>query len=1054
MINRTNYIALLAALFSVCFLNVFEFQAQNTAKKEQFTYTVTGVVKDAETKMPVAGIRISYRELTAAMTDEQGHFSIQVPAGDVQLGVSGPGYAPKVVFVKGRTEIQVELFTEGFKTVFEPVFVPEGTASPLSGTHAWASLNRDNTLSTDVTADELFQGQFSGVNLIHHSGSPAAGSNLYIRGLNTLNAGTQPLFIVDGIPYENSLYSTSLLGNYYSNPLASLDPKDIENITVLKDGTSQYGTKGANGVILIRTLKVGAMETKINAHVHTGINFEPRQLPLLNAGDHKLLLSDVLQSQGMSGSKIQSLPYMDESLPVAQNWGYEGNPDYYRYNNRTNWQDVLYDPGFNQNYYMSVFGGDEVAIYGLSIGYLNQEGVVNNTSFDRFNTRFNAEVNLNKKFKLGANMNFLFSKRELIDEGPSETRNPIFAALIKAPFMTMNARNESGASSPLLEDYDVFGNSNPYSLINNSMGETSQFRFIGNINASYIANEHLDFEAMMGVNFNKESEKLFFPNVGVYYDTLNVGAVGNLSQHRVDRILALNGAGSANYKTRIGLYHSIKGRLGIRFQTNKAEDDWAKAANTGSDNFISIGYGDPLFSRVGGQISNWNWVNLYASADYAYKEKYFLNYTMAYDGSSRFGDDASDFIAYPSVSGAWLISAESFLGNSDFLDLLKLRAGWGLSGNDEIGNYSGVQYYVPQNILGNYGVVRGNLVDLGLKPEQSAKMNLGLDAVFFNERLNLSVDLYRNTISEMIVRMPVNREYGFPYAITNGGEMRNTGFDLSIASRIINNTFKWDLGVVISAYKNEVTDLGGKEYITSVCGADILTRVGEPAGVFYGYKTNGIYATQQEAEAEGLMVQQGGRQLPFAAGDVRFVNTDDSNSLIDENDREIIGDPNPDLFGAITSAFKYKNWELNVMFTYSLGNDIYNYTRSQLENVSSYNNQSKAVRNRWKTEGDRTDIPRATYGDPMGNARFSDRWIEDGSYIRMKSLSLSYRLPLRLAQLRACTFFATAGNLLTFTKYKGSDPEFALGRSPLYNGIDATFVPMPKTVSLGFKLEL
>jgi hypothetical protein len=283
--------------------------------------------------------------------------------------------------------------------------------------------------------------------------------------------------------------------------------------------------------------------------------------------------------------------------------------------------------------------------------------------------------------------------------------------------------------------------------------------------------------------------------------------------------------------------------------------------------------------------------------------------------------------------------------------------------------------------------------------------------------------------------------------------MKNTGVDLTVNGRILNSALTWDLGFTVSKNKNEVTSLKGEEHITSVCGAEILTRKGEPLGVFYGYKTNGVYATQQDAANDNLGVMQGLLRIPFEAGDVRFVNQD-GNNLIDENDKVIIGDPNPDIYGSITSGVGYNRWKLDVLFTYSLGNDVYNYTRAQLESQTNMDNQTQAVRNRWKVEGDVTDIPRAVLGDPMGNARFSDRWIEDGSYLKLKTVTLSYRLPINYKVLRSSTFFVTGENLLTFTGYKGLDPEFQLGQSPLFYGIDAGFIPHSRAFSLGFKLEL
>lgn len=1036
--------------FIIC---VLSYSGLNAQSANDFKYTVSGTVKNAETKKPVPGIRVTFKDQKSTLTDENGRYTIQLPSAEASLLVSGPQYTSKNVSVKGRNVIDIELFADDFKSKFDIISTPGGETSAYDLTQSWSSINENNILKTAITSDDALQGKVSGVNLIHRSGSLASGSNVYIRGINTMNAGIQPLYVVDGMPYENSIYSTSLLGNYYSNPLTSIDIKDIESITVLKDGTSQYGAKGANGVVLIRTLKASEMETRINFHYHVGVNFAPSELPVMNAGDHKLLISDLLQSKGMTGSEIMSLPYMDETKPTLQKWGYDGNVDYYRYNNNTNWQDEVFAPSNNQNYYLNVFGGDNVAVYALAIGYMKQGGIVKNTDFERFNTRFNAKVNLTQKMEVNANMSFLFSNKSIIDEGPSMNRNPLLASLIKAPFTASHIYNPEGAVSPVIEDVDVFNNSNPFSLVNTSDRANAMFRFVGNFGGVYRFNNNLKLNALVGVNFNKEREKLYFPNRGVYFETIATGPVDNVTQHRVDRYFSIYTEANLNYNKTFNAEHDLNVRAGVRNQTNQAEDDWAKAANTGSDNFKSISYGDPLYRVIGGQISNWNWLNIYATADYDYKDKYFVNYTMSADASSRYGSGRSPFQIFPSVSGAWMISGEEFMKDNDKIDILKLRVGFGMSGNDEIGNYNGRMYYVPQSLLGNFGLVRGNLVDLDLGPEISQKINAGLDIAFLNERVNVGIDVFQNNVQDMLLRIPLPRETGFPYYLTNAGQMKNSGVELSVQARILNGQLKWDAGFTSSMYKNEVTDLDGQEYITNIAGAEVLTRVGESVGVFYGYETNGVYANQADADADGLKIQKGSLIYPFNAGDVKFVDQD-NNDIINDDDKVVIGNPNPALFGSVFSNFKYKNWSLNVLFNYTLGNDIYNYTRAQLESMSNFNNQTQAVVNRWKTEGDITTIPKAVYGDPMGNARFSDRWIEDGSYLRLKSLTLSYDMKLKNDIIRSCTFFTSADNLFILTGYKGYDPEFALGSSSLYNGIDATFVPMARTVSLGVKLDL
>jgi TonB-dependent SusC/RagA subfamily outer membrane receptor len=336
------------------------------AQNEDLSYTVTGVVKDASTGKPLPGINISVEGFSSAITEDNGSYSIKVPgkAGfwgirrskGVILEISGFGRAKREIPVRGRDKINVVLYENTYKGAAKNVYTPLGETSSTIVSYSWTSISEDNNLSVAVTPDVLLQGYATGINVISRSGMPGNGSNMYLHGFNTMNAGTMPLFIVDGVPYENSAYASSLVGNYYANPLASIDPKDIESITLLKDGVSLYGVKGANGVVLINTLKAKGLETTINAHAHFGLNFEPIQLPVLNALEHKNLLSDLYPQAypGVNPALINQLPFFDNTIPVRQPWGYEGNADYYRYNHNTNWQNEIYNSSYNSDYYLNV----------------------------------------------------------------------------------------------------------------------------------------------------------------------------------------------------------------------------------------------------------------------------------------------------------------------------------------------------------------------------------------------------------------------------------------------------------------------------------------------------------------------------------------------------------------------------------------------------------------------------------------------------------------------------------------------------------------------------
>jgi TonB-linked SusC/RagA family outer membrane protein len=1023
-------------------------------------YTVTGTVLDAATNKPIPGASLEVPGIASAITDDGGRYSISLHNTEIIMNVSALGYRKREISVRGRSNIDIVLNEENYKGASKAVYTPTGDQSALKSVYSWFGITDDNIVSVTATPDALLKTQASGLNVQTRSGTPASGSNFYLHGLNTMNAGSMPLFVVDGMPYENTFYSYSLIGNYFSNPLSSIDPKDIESITVLKDGTSLYGTKGANGVILIKTLRSNSLETRINAFVSTGIGFERSNLPLLNSMEHKHLLAELYQKANPDISPAalnNSLPFLNQNIPVKQPWGYEGNIDYYRYNANTNWQKEVLAPSKNQNIYLNVAGGDEVATYVLSLGYLNHEGMVANTDFSRFNTRFNSEIKFSNKFRVLANMSFMYATKHLPNEGGNIALNPILASLVKAPFTAPNIYNEEGKKSPNLEDADYWNLSNPYVLVNNKNNIVNiNYRFFGSFEFIYNINRHIHVASQLGLNFQKEREKAFYPSTGVAFqnDDYSVDIL-NESQHRVDRLFSLYSDTYMNYKNIFDRKHVLNIRAGLRHQDNSANNNYGLAFNTSSDEFKSLQYGASTMRNIGGGINDWKWTSIYANVDYSILNKYFFNVQTAFDASSRFGINVSKFLPFPSAGAAWLVSNENFMLEYDWIDLLKIRANYGVSGNDDIGNYNGARYYYPYALVGQYGLVRTSLVNTELKPERLERLGMGIDLSVLDERVNIGIDLYSNTVNDMVLSVKPASISGSQSNVTlNAGKMRNTGFDINLNTRIINNqTIKWDVGLMLSNYKNKVLDLGGKEYYNKFLGATIQTKVGQPLGQFYGYKTNGVYATSADAANEGLSIREGLLLVPFGAGDMRFVNQNDD-KIIDENDRVVIGDPNPDFFGNINTRLKYQQFELSAVFIYSVGGDVYNYTRSQLESMSMPYNQLQTVINRWRMEGDVTSIPKATPGDRMGNARFSDRWIEDGSYMRLKNITLSYNLDVKLPVIESCLIYLTGENLLTFTRYKGLDPEFAAGANPLLMGIDPSVVPHSPTISAGIRLGL
>lgn len=1029
--------------------------ATKVANLKSGEITVTGTVKDASTGNFLSGINITVPGYSAALTDDNGYFSINVPDISTSIMVTGPGYQRREVALKGRLSVDISLFEDSFKSVYDEARMPYGNEPLNQISQSVNTINTDgNWERSTETPDSYLQGRVAGLNVIRRSGTPSIGANLFLRGFNSLFATNQPLYVVDGVIYDVNSYGNSLITGHATNPLADIDIKDIDNITVIKDGASMYGTRGANGVILITTGKTEDVATKIDFAAYGGFNSVVKQIPVMQADDYRIYLSDLLKTSSLTDDQIQILPFMNDD---------SSNPDYYRYHNQTNWQDQVMENSFNQNYHLKVTGGDDIATYALSLGSTSNKGIIANTGLTRYFMRFNANLKLSSKLTANANLAFTSSEQILKDQGINTITNPLYLGLVKAPFLPIYQLGDDGSQSPNLADVDIFGMSNPVAAIEKIQDINKNYRFSGLVQLNYELTKNINLSTVIGLTFDKVREKIFVPSNGITHDTLSLAITTNRSGSNVQRLFSLYNDTRISYNKRFNYIHDLSVNAGARYNTSSSQSDYGLGYNSATDNFVSVGNGANALRKVGGEIGDWNWLNMYFNTDYKLLSRYFLSFNAAVDGSSRFGKEASGpmilnfnknkFAFLPSISAGWLISSEKFMSQVKFIDMLKLRASLGLVGNDDIGNYTSRQYYVSQNLLGVQGLVRGNIANPALKWENIRKLDAGVDIAFLDERLDLSLDVFGNKTTDMIIYEPVNTATGFKYAITNNGGMKTNGVELTINGRLINKELKWDIGLNLGTAKNEITKLPDNKMITEFGGATMLTEVGKAANLFYGYKTNGIYLTDAEAAGEGLSyTNKDGTLSPFQAGDVRFVDVD-GNYVIDEKDMQVIGNPNPDFTGSISNVVSWKRFSFDALITFTKGNDIYNNTRYALESMANFNNQTLSVINRWRTDGQVTTVPRASWGDPSGNARFSDRWIEDGSYLRLRTISLTYDIPVKEGIIiKYAKIYATGNNLVTLTKYLGYDPELSASGSVFTQGIDVGLEPQYKSVQLGIRI--
>ncbi|MDD3321422.1 MAG: SusC/RagA family TonB-linked outer membrane protein [Paludibacter sp.] len=1054
--KHLKYFIVLIAL--VAGINITAF-----AQKSVVDCVIKGTVVETATGKPISGASITIPGVTSVLSNDNGEFIIKKTIDGAQINVVALGYAPKRLTLNGKSEIKIFMIDESFKGNYEDVLLPFGTSNALENaltvsTHE----NRNDYLTGASSVETILQTSVNGLNVVSRSGSPNAGANISLNGINSLNINSQPLIVVDGIIYDNQPIYSLISGNNIS-ALSDIDIKDIENITVLKDGASIYGSKGANGVILINTIQAKSSATRINFYTYAGVNFEPTtNYKMMGATDYKNYISDMAANYGLSTNQINSLPYINTDKPVVEDWGVSGNEDYYRYNQYTDWQNEVFQSSLNQNYHLNITGGNETTLLAISVGYLGQGGNVKNTDYSRYSTRVNAQIKMNDWFKLNANISFIYSERNLSFEGLNRNFSPVYSSLIKAPFTSPYVYNVLGEQTPNYEGVDVFNVSNPV-VLNQYTSSNNRFRFVGIMNGQFTFSEYLKGDIIFGLTSDKVTkERVFLPNEGVAHDVLASGYITNESQQLRNSLSQVNTNSFFSYDRIFDYVHNFSAHLGFRFQSGTNELDYGMAYNTSSDEMQTLGDGLNSLAQVGGSLGSWNYISDYLNVNYGYMNKYFVSVNTALDGSSRFGADAEGlkmfnhvYGFFPSVNAAWIITSEEFMKNQQVLDVLKLRAGYSVTGNDDIGNYAATSYYIPQGLLGAYGLVRGNIPNSSLKWETNNKASFGVDASFLKERLNLSLDLYSSRTDNLINIKQLNTVSGFSVVLLNDGALSNQGIDLNVNGRIIDHSnLKWDMGLNISTYKNTLTSSSNDELLTPIAGGTIRSKVGAPVAQFYGYQTDGILSSTAIATSENLNIENSdGSLTPFTAGDVRFVDQD-GNHTIDSEDMVVIGDPNPDFFGSINSRIQWKNFSLNALIAYSYGNDVYNAMRASLESMSGTDNQTQAAIYRWRTDGQETSMPKAVWSDPMGNSRFSDRWIEDGSYIRLKSISLAYDFNIKSNIFKNAQVYLTANNLLTFTKYLGYDPEFSIGQSALYSGIDSGVSPQPKTVLIGVKIGL
>ena len=1076
---KCRYIALLAVMFPLLAL------AQSV--------NIHGTVTDAATGEEVIGATVKVRGVAGGtITDAMGEYKISAKVGQT-LEISYIGYVTaEVKVVANQTTYNVSL-KEDSESLEEVVVVGYGTMRKSDLAGASATMDESAIKGANITnIDQSFQGRVTGVTAVQTSGAPGSSSSIRVRGQATINAGAEPLYVIDGVIVQagNQSGASYGLGDALGNgsvstvsPLSTINPADIVSMEVLKDAsaTAIYGAQGANGVVLITTKRGKAGEAKFTYDGSITMSRQTKRLDLLNLREFAQFYND-MSAQGEIAQPDEA--YSDPSILGIG----------------TNWQDAIFQTAWQHQHQLSAQGGTDAVKYYISGGFMNQQGTIIGSNFKRFSTRANIDAQLKSWLKIGLNVSFTSTDEDLkladSDEG---------------------IINYSLTTPPDIQIYDIDGNyshvskegftsPNPIALA--MMDEILLGR--KNLNGAIFADvnpiAHLTWHTELGFDIGASKGQTYEPmvNLGTWNRASNQGRV----QKNSSTFWALK-----NYVTYSNTFgkHSITAMLGQEAWESKY--DYSSVYNTNLPNDLvhnpALGAGDP---QIGYGFGSSSMASFFTRETYNYDDRYLATYTYRYDGSSNFGPNQR-WAGFHSLALAWRFSNEKFMENIKWLNNGKLRVGWGQTGNSSIGGYKwGSSMSVMETGLG-VSYRPANLKNLDIKWETQEQFNIGLDLSFFNSRVNLVVDWYKKMSKDMLMQLTLPSIMGTsgngssalaaPYG--NYGDIENTGIEIALNTRpIVTNSFTWSSDFNISFNKNKLKSLSGS---TALLGygqwTDVVTRSvpGESLYNFYGYDVVGVYQsfedllnspvnTLQQNNPYTVTTDENGNKV-YAwstdptkyspknttwVGDLKFrdVNGD---GIIDENDKTNIGSPLPDFTFGWNNTFTYKNFDLNFFINGSVGNKVGNYMKMKLTHMNSpWSNQLTDVNDRTRlqpADGDysngwynnianiittgNSSMPRASINDPNDNDVWSSRYIEDGSYIRLKAITLGYTFDQKLVKKLGLTnlrLTLNATNLLTLTKYDGYDPE--IGVSTASNnvyGLDNGRYPSPTSFTFGLNVS-
>jgi len=1004
--NTIKYSLILLSLMFVLNKNTY---AQTTPI---INSTLTGTVRDTKTGETLPGVNVSINGTThTALTDNNGVFRfVTGQKFPYTLTISFVGYKTIQVVAQG-TPIEVKL-EEQVNTLNNVVVVGYGTQKKSDFTGSLSSIPAELKNLPVSSPDRLIQGAVSGAQVTQSSGQPGGGVSIRVRGGTSINAGNEPLYVIDGFPVYNgdATVDAGVTNGPSINPLSALNPSDIESVDVLKDAsaTAIYGSRGANGVILITTKRGNKNSFSINYNGYYGTQKVTKKIALLNAREWGSLKNDAL-------TDAKKAPFYTQAQLDQLGEG-------------TDWQEEAFREASLQNHSLSISSGSDKTRLLLSGNYFKQDGVIINTGFERYSGKLNLDHEVNSKFKIGTYLNGSVTHA---DVAPSGIVANILSMVPVVPVRDANGNFTSNSS---------FGATvaNPIATLSLQTNETKTTRFLLNGFGEYKIIEGLTAKVSLGSDIINNKQNRYLPST--LYES---SPGGNASIGSLSTLNWLN-ENTVNYKKTINEKHNFDILIGNTQQKSVTEAYTAGASNFVSDAFKynNLASGTVLVNPTSLK-TEWTLQSFLARINYSYDNKYLLTLTARADGSSRFGIN-NKWGTFPSAAIAWNASNEKFLQNIKEISSLKFRFSAGVTGNQEIDPYRSLSrlssyQYTFANTLVN-GLAISSFANPDLTWEKTAQYNFGFDLELFSSRIQLTTDVYYKKTSDLLLEVPVPYSSSLTSAFQNLGVVRNKGVELGLRTLNLTGAFSWTTNLIFSANRNKIISLGGSPYFFVTDPASPTTlptqiiKVGESVGAFYMFETDGV------DPATGLQ---------------KYKDLNGDGAITQDADRKIVGSSQPKFLASITNTFRYKNFDLSVFLNSSYGNKIFNWTRANLELGTGYTGAVATLLNRWTPTNTITDVHKAIENPAV---TISDRFVEDGSFIRLKNISFGYTIPSRLLsklKLSTLRIYVTGTNLLTWTNYTGYDPEVSTnGQNSISTGMDRAAYPNAKSIQGGISLTL